>query len=181
MYRGDDHRVGAPHRAPMPSPEANNMGMRRGVLALALLGGCLATAKRASWSLSPAYDWGRTYTVALITPEGEALDRVAADQLTIHLLKVGNLRVAERENLEGLLAEAELGAVGVVDPQSAAQLGRMIGADLIGIVNISGSTLMIKLVDSETGEVLYMGEGNGPTLEAAAERALEGLLAGPGK
>jgi curli biogenesis system outer membrane secretion channel CsgG len=149
--------------------------MKKLLLAVAFAGLGCATTKPSDWAISPSYDFGRAYRVALVS-DGGFLDDAAYNQVSLQLLKVGNLVVLERERVEGLLAEQEFGVSGAVDPSSAGRIGRLTGAEVVGIISFTGGTVLVKLVDSETGEVLYMGQGMGTDFNTAAERALAPLL-----
>ncbi len=143
-----------------------------------LLGlGCLFSTKTQDWALSPNYDFSRTYTVAVVSAEGAASEAVY-NALAMELLKVGNLRVLERGKVADVLKEQELGTTGLVDPSKAPEIGKMVGADLVCIASYDKGFLVVKLVDSETGEVLYMGQGAAPDIRGAAEKALKPLVEG---
>ena len=64
--------------------------------------------------------WGQYKTV------GEGL----SDMLTTELVQAGQYRVIEREELESLLSEQDLGTQGIVTPESAAKLGQVLGVEL---------------------------------------------------
>ena len=53
-----------------------------------------------------------------------------SDMIVTELVKTGNYRVIEREQLNKLLAEQDLGQSGIVTPQSAAQIGKVLGVEL---------------------------------------------------
>ncbi len=63
-----------------------------------------------------------------------------ADMLTTALVKSGNFMVIERQQLEQVMKEQKLGLTGAVTPQSAAQVGKLLGVELIvlGSVNEFG-------------------------------------------
>lgn len=63
-----------------------------------------------------------------------------ADMLTTALVKSGNFMVIERQQLEQVMKEQQLGLTGAVTPQSAAQIGKLLGVELIvlGSVNEFG-------------------------------------------
>jgi curli biogenesis system outer membrane secretion channel CsgG len=63
-----------------------------------------------------------------------------ADMLTTALVKSGNFMVIERQQLEQVMKEQKLGLSGAVTPQSAAQVGKLLGVELIvlGSVNEFG-------------------------------------------
>ncbi|MGI6082258.1 MAG: CsgG/HfaB family protein [Limnochordia bacterium] len=93
------------------------------------------------------------------------------------------LRVVERDRIEHILQEQDLVLSGTVDPYNAAQLGRLLGADVllmgtlttlqqtgsggirVGIVRLGGSVakaeLSARLVDVTTGVVLGSVQGSG--------------------
>jgi len=149
--------------------------MKKLLIAIAFAGMGCATMKSSDWAISPSYDFGRSYRVALVS-DGGYLDDAAYNQVSLQLLKVGNLVVIERERVEGVLSEQEFGVSGAVDPSSAGRIGRLTGAEVVGVVSFTGGSVLVKLIDSETGEVLYMGQGVGPDFNTAAERALAPLL-----
>ncbi len=150
--------------------------MKKSILSAVLaVVGCIATTKPSDWAISPSYDFTKTYRVALVS-DGGSLSDAAYNQVSLQLLKVGNLVVLERERVEGVLSEQEFGVSGAVDPSSAGRIGRLTGAEVVGIISFAGGSVLVKLVDSETGEVLYMGQGIGPDFNTAAERALAPLL-----
>lgn len=53
-----------------------------------------------------------------------------SDMLVTELVKTGNYKVIEREQLNKLLAEQDLGQSGIVTPQSAAEVGKVLGVEL---------------------------------------------------
>ncbi len=53
-----------------------------------------------------------------------------AEMLTTALVKTGNYRVIERRELDQILKEQDLGASGIVTPQSAAKIGKVLGVEL---------------------------------------------------
>jgi len=153
--------------------------MKKLLIPLTAMGlSCLATTKASDWAISPNYDFGTVYKVALVAEEEGTLDEVAYNQVSMQLLKVGNLAILERERVAGLLAEQEFGTSGAVDPSSAARIGALTGADLVGVVSFTRNqgAVLIKLVNTETGEVLYMGQGIGVDFNSAAQKALAPLL-----
>ena len=53
-----------------------------------------------------------------------------SDMIVTELVKSGNFRVIEREQLNKLLAEQDLGQSGIVTQQSAAQIGKVLGVEI---------------------------------------------------
>ncbi len=69
-------------------------------------------------------------------PVGEGM----ADMLTTELVKSGKYQVIERQAIEKIMQEQQLGQTGMVTPQSAAQVGQLLGVELaiIGAVTEFG-------------------------------------------
>lgn len=63
-----------------------------------------------------------------------------ADMLTTSLVKSGKFMVIERQQLEAVMKEQAMGLSGAITPQSAAQVGKLLGVELmvIGSVNEFG-------------------------------------------
>ena len=113
---------------------------------------------------------------------GDNLGRAAADEITTQLFKGGKFSVIERAQLNAILAEQDLGASGAVTASTAAQIGQLLGAQLIltgsitqfSIERISGgfrsfgascsqaeTRLDVRIVDTSTGEIMLAEEGEG--------------------
>jgi len=123
-------------------------------------------------------------------------DKVSA-LITNRLVEMGgNIRVVEREHLNSVLAEQDL--VGRVDPSNAAEIGRLLGAQVlvfgtvtqfelsssggvrvrgIGVGGTRGRVgLTGRIVDSSTGVILGSLEGSGRATGTSIEvRDLEGV------
>ena len=108
------------------------------------------------------------------------LGRAAADELTTQLFRSGQFSVIERAQLDAILAEQDLGASGAVTASTAAQIGQLLGAQLIltgsitqfsiervsgGFRRIAGSysraetMLDVRMVNTSTGEIMLAEEG----------------------
>ena len=113
---------------------------------------------------------------------GDNLGRAAADEITTQLVQTGKFTVVERTQLEALLAEQDLGASGRVSSSTAAQIGKVLGVQLVltgsitqfsiertsaGFRGIGGSyskaesKLDLRLISAETGEIVAVAEGEG--------------------
>ncbi len=102
-----------------------------------------------------------------------------ADMIITELVKTGDFTVLERSELNTLLAEQDLGASGIVTPESAAQMGKVLGVEVAVMgavtefgyknkdtgISISGTSLGVdrqtavagidlRLVNTTTGEIL---------------------------
>ncbi|PKL16777.1 MAG: hypothetical protein CVV49_14490 [Spirochaetae bacterium HGW-Spirochaetae-5] len=75
------------------------------------------------------------------------------------ILDKKEFKVIDPERVPEIISEQEKGLTGLVDPETAAETGKMIGADAL-IFGISGSgSLQVRIIDAATGEVI------GATLE----------------
>jgi len=88
----------------------------------------------------------------------EAL-RVGLQQILItELARNGSMRVVERSRLNELIQEQDLGASGRVDPNTATQIGKLVGAKFMvlgGFVDLFGDfRIDARIVDVETGELV---------------------------
>jgi curli biogenesis system outer membrane secretion channel CsgG len=106
----------------------------------------------------------------------------ASDILITELAKSGKFIVVERDKMDKLMAEQKLGMTGAIDPNTAARVGKILGLNAIvtGAVSQFGEetegseylitqsksqivkcTVDIRVVDAETGQVLYADSGSG--------------------
>lgn len=113
---------------------------------------------------------------------GEHLGSAAADELVTQLLKQGKFTVIERAQLDAVLAEQRLGQTGAVTAATAARVGKILGVQFIltgsitqfSIERTSGgigplratysnaeSKLDVRLISTETAEILMAAEGQG--------------------
>ena len=84
---------------------------------------------------------------------------VGMQQLVMTELAINtNLRIVTRSQLDQLMAEQDLGASGRVDAETAARLGRLVGAKYMvmgGFIDLYGEmTMTTQIVDSETSEIV---------------------------
>ena len=113
---------------------------------------------------------------------GDRLGAAAADELATQLVRSGRFSVIERRVLEAILAEQDLGASGPVNASTAAELGKVLGVQLmvtgsitqfsveskrVGIGGIGGrfteaeSIVDVRVVNTVTAEILVVAEGEG--------------------
>lgn len=126
-----------------------------------------------------------------------------SDLLTNALVKDGTYIVLERSKIEQILQEQNLGASGRVDASTAAQIGKILGADAViigtitqfnveqsrsggnigGFLGIGGSReknkaivqVNSRLVSTTTGEILAVAEGEGKADKSGGGFSLRGL------
>jgi|TARA_B100000315_G_C14579281_1_gene589605 TolB-like protein len=97
--------------------------------------------------------------------EYASLSKGLADMLITDLSNVKSIQIVEREKLESLLKEIDLGEGKFIDPNTAQKLGKGLGAGymLTGSYLIMGETMRIdaRLVDVGTGEISMAEEITG--------------------
>lgn len=88
----------------------------------------------------------------------DALQKGIAGMLISELAANPGARVVEREQVQRILDEQNLGASGRVDPQTAARVGKLVGARYMVMgtfIDFYGDFRVdTRLVDTETGEVI---------------------------
>jgi hypothetical protein len=121
-------------------------------------------------------------TLLPLQPKGEAAALVGAvyDALLTALIDQGRFQFIEREHLEASLQEQKISRSALVEPETAVQLGKMVGAEglLLGTVTLTPRALEVftHVVDVETATILAAEDVYGEELELHAVRALmEGL------
>lgn len=106
----------------------------------------------------------------------------ASDILITELAKSGKFIVVERDKLDKIMEEQKLGMTGAIDPSTAAKVGKVLGLNAIvtGAISQFGTqtegseylitqsknqvvkcTVDIRVVDAETGQILYADSGSG--------------------
>lgn len=125
---------------------------------------------------------------------GDNLGRAAADVFVTALMATGKFSMIERDKVDTVLAEQDFGATGRITPQTAAQIGKMLGVDLlltgsitqfsvnrtgggIGRVSLGVTTgkivMQCRLVNSTSGEIIVAAEEeNKKTLIGARYRGM---------
>jgi TolB-like protein len=96
----------------------------------------------------------------------DGLRKGLCDMLITELSKMSGLRVVEREEIEKVFAEIALGQSGAVDPSSAPEVGKLLGAQILTFGSFMAGTgrdirIDTRLVRVETGEVLKAEEITG--------------------
>jgi TolB-like protein len=89
---------------------------------------------------------------------------VVAARMTTELIKMKKLKVLERNQIQKVLAELKLQNTGVVDPASAKELGKVLGADLLVVGSLDelpGKLLEVnlRLASVESGEAVSAASG----------------------
>jgi TolB-like protein len=88
----------------------------------------------------------------------DALQKGIAGMLISELAANPGARVVERDRIQSLLEEQNLGAGGRVDPQTAARIGKLVGARYVitgTFIDFYGDFRVdLRLVNGETGEIM---------------------------
>ena len=94
-----------------------------------------------------------------------SIQNTILDQLTIDIMQIGMFRVYERSHIARILKEQDFSLSNYMDDEKRIQIGRLANLDALGLVSITvydgaaGTTdisLNFKLVDVETGEIIYV-------------------------
>lgn len=88
----------------------------------------------------------------------DGLGKGIADLLVNDLASNQSLRVVERDRVESVLEEQKLTRAGAIDPQTAVQLGHMLGAQYMitgGFMNVNGTMVLTsRVIDVETSAIM---------------------------
>jgi TolB-like protein len=83
--------------------------------------------------------------------------KYVAEELTVRLFSTRRFEIVERQLLDHVLQEQNLGASGLIDAGSAAQIGKILGVDAIvtGTITDLGKNVRInaRIIDAQTGSV----------------------------
>lgn len=121
------------------------------------------------------------------TTYGQRLGTASSDILVTELAKTDRFILLERQKLEKIMAEQKLGLSGAIDPDTAAKMGKLVGAAAIVTgavsefgVQTKGSDALItetkkqtaeavvdvRIIDAETGAILYAESGKGTAVSS---------------
>lgn len=127
------------------------------------------------------------FTHSEMNPELSGLKVGLAQMLISDLTGTPGLEVVERERLQAILDELQLGRDGVTDPASAAKVGKLLGARfmLLGGYFKLGDTLRVdaRVVEVETSRIVDSRGVNGPVeqfmqMQAELAEFAKGALTG---
>jgi TolB-like protein len=135
----------------------------------------------------PLQCWGAAKTrVAVIDFEqkgeqefrGKQVGEIVAEWLITSLVRTGRFDVVERAQLQKILKEQQLGMTGMINQETAAKVGELLGVKLI----ITGSVIRIgndydintRLINVEDGSILKAEKIRGPVLDVI-ERMMDSL------
>ena len=133
----------------------------------------------------------RAETVAVLpletgagSEETAGLGKGLAGMLMSDLSRVEALQLVERDRLQALLDEIELGSTGFLDEKTARKLGRGLGAEwlVVGSYSVLAGQFQLdaRVVDGDSGQVLVAADAAGPLEDwvALEKELVDELLAG---
>lgn len=118
------------------------------------------------------------------------IGNTATDIMITELVKSGKFIVVERDKMDKLMEEQKLGQSGVIDPNTAAKVGKILGLNAIVTGSISQfgvksegkdfiisqskqqiveCTVDVRVVDAETGQVILADSGKGVVRKASGK------------
>jgi len=136
--------------------------------AVSLLLACLATVPVLGQASGPRILSVLYFANTAKVGEYDWLSKGLADMLVSDFGAAGDgsLAIVEREELEKVIKEQELGLSGLIDPATAPEIGRLLGANLLvyGSFLVVGDKLRLdgKVVRSDSGAIACVGSAEGP-------------------
>ncbi len=95
--------------------------------------------------------------------------RMASELVRHEFVKGGTFKVIEKKNMEKILAEQAFQQTGCTDQQCAVKVGRIMNAELVAVGTFGRlgdeMYLLLRLVNVETGEIIFSGRTQGKTVE----------------
>ena len=145
------------------------------------VGGC-ASSEGESYALA-GYDFGRLDRVAIVEVTGrvygDAVKNQIGNMFVMELMKRG-YGVVERTEVQAVLKEQEFQASDITSDQDAARAGQILNVPAVILVSIpkykEKMEMSAKMIEVETGTVLWIGNGAGSTGKTLA--TIGGAIAG---
>ena len=138
------------------------------VLAACMFAGC--ASERGESVIMPGFDFSSISKVAVLDPSGDIYGETVKNQVAtffeMELMSKG-YRCIARTEIKKLLDEQDFQASDVTSEADAAKIGKILNVPVVMLVNIpkydSKMTVTAKMVQVETGDILWIGEGSGST------------------
>ncbi len=166
-----------------------------------LLTGCFTAAQLAAlqgpqnFARSPVLDTKPIWRTVVLPPSSSNPSTLSnavglEDYAGMALLRTGSFSLIDRSIVNQILEEQEFSYSGVVDPATAVQLGKLLGAEAVMTISVGrifhdsfwddepdqrDASLHVKIISVETSEVLYTSTGQGSSFDGA-ENALKMAL-----
>jgi hypothetical protein len=157
--------------APRSAAPPEDTPMSRWTVALTLLAlpslvACASTKGESTWSKT--YDVNRLHAIAIVdgnNPTFNVTTRQAlVDTFQMEFFKRG-WNVIERSNIEKALDEMDFQNKDITAEADRKKLGHILNVQALTVVNIAKAgdelALTVKMMDVETGELIWMGSGEG--------------------
>ncbi len=94
------------------------------------------------------------YTFTNDTGDTSPESKVYSTKIMAIILDKKEFKVIDPEKIPEVVNEQEKGLTGLIDPETAAETGKLIGADAL-VFGVSGKgSLQVRIIDAATGEVL---------------------------
>ena len=113
------------------------------------------------------------------------------EDVELEIVQTGRFRPLTRTDLDKLLAEIQFDNSGLVDPATAAQYGKMVGARYLVLGSITGlgtkkgsdyvANVSLRMIEVETAEIYIAGRGTGKAkkdVHEALQKAVNDALNG---
>lgn len=147
------------------------------------LGACASTKGESVFSKN--YDLSKVHAIAVVdgnNPTFAVTTRQAlVDTFQYEFMKRG-WNVIERSNIEKAIDELDFQGKDITAPEGRKKLGSVLNVQALTVINIAKSgddlSLTAKMMDVETGEVIWMGSGEGAVSTGLS--AFTGALIGAG-
>ena len=99
-------------------------------------------------------------------PTFDAAGKGVASVLITKFSRLEGIQIVERERLQEVVAEIELGKSGVVDPKTAAKAGKVVGAQYVVLgsifsVKLPSVSVSLRVVNVETGTTSVAQQSGG--------------------
>lgn len=145
--------------------------MSRWILAFALLAlpglvACSSVKVDSTWSKT--YDVNKLHAIAIVDGNNPTFNVVTrqslVDTFQMQFFKRG-WNVIERSNIEKAIDEMDFQNKDITSPDDRKKLGHVLNVQAITVINIgkAGDDLSVtaKMMDVETGEIIWIGQGDG--------------------
>jgi TolB-like protein len=99
-------------------------------------------------------------------PSRNFIGKALAELVIADLSAIKGVIFIERNRLENVMSEIELGMAGVINESTSPKIGQLLGANYIidGTYLVSGNKLVVtyKIIQAESGQIMKGGSVNGP-------------------
>ena len=123
-------------------------------------------------------------------PAVESILETARSNVEVDIVQTGRFDSLDRTQIQRLLDEIKFNHTALVDPSTAAQYGKMVGAQYLVLGTVTGLSLKgkemiahlsLRMIEVETARIFLAGRGSGKSksdIDEALEKAVEDALNG---